>query len=129
MKLPFLLVPRSVYDDLRADLAAKDVRVKELTDTLLDLKLQGAQVIRRLTHAGHGLRLDAKPVSAIEQAIDDDRRCQTDPQLRARMLTWADRQLATQTMSEEQVLATLRTWSSPTAGGDVDDDELLREVG
>ena len=119
MKFPLLLLPRSVYDDLQTDLKAKDARIKELTDLVVDAKMSGAQIVRR---ASAGLKLPTREITAIEKAIDEHPKCRANRALRARMLDWADLQRE-KGVSEEDILDRVTSWD--TIAEDDEDDAIV----
>lgn len=76
MTLPF--VSRAIYDDvvarLERQLAAEQERTRYLTDLVADMKVGGASLVRSVvTGAGGGMKLEPKPSSAIQQAIDENK--------------------------------------------------------
>lgn len=109
MKLPYLLLPRTVYEDQQADRQRLEARVKELTDLLLDLKLDGAQIVR---HNPEIVRRQAEKTAAedlIDAAIDADPRSKN-PMFRRGWRNWADRQLRDKRMSPDEIVQRIKNW-------------------
>lgn len=119
MKLPF--VSRATYEDMKQLLADERERTRYLTDLVADMKVGGASVVRSVvTGAGGSVKLENKPTSAIQQAIDENKHASRNPRLRAHLAKWAERELANG-RKEEDVLNRLRGWD--VVGRDDDDED------
>ena len=120
MKFPF--VSRSIYEDVRKMLEERTERLDYLTDLLADMKVSGATLQRLTSAAGGTAKLETKPKSAIQQAIDESEHASKNLRLRTHLAKWAERELE-RGQDEEKVLNRLRTWHQPSEDDDDDDDE------
>lgn len=123
MKLPFLILPRTVYEDLRGDLEAALKREAALHQLLLDMKLDGAQVIRHNPDFRRAQR--EKEVDPIDEALEENPKYRMNPVLKRRMRLWADEQLADPRKSRDVVLDRIRNWDrvNPSSVDEQDDED------
>lgn len=127
MKLPFLILPRTVYDDQRRDLEAAWKRVDELQQIVFDLKLEGAQIVR--THPElFKRRLEKKDVDLIDVALDENPKCRRNHALRRRMREWADLELQAG-RTTAYVLERIGNWDRIDAAAAEAEDEEDRRMG
>lgn len=127
MKWPFLILPRSVYDDQQAASKARDdantKRINELTNTIIDLKMSGAQVVRHT-----GIRLEPKEETEIERVIRENKHARRDPRVARALQKYADDALA-DGKPESEVLEKLANWDRVESVDDDDLDDELRAMG
>ncbi len=132
-------ISRSAHDELRSahetqilrlqrELEKEQERAGRLLEMILDLKIAGAAITRRPTV--EGLRLNAKPKSEIQQAIDENPIASSSPRLRTHLASWADKEMElplkpgeTQESRERSVVGRLRTWHLVSEHPDDGDDK------
>lgn len=128
MKIPFLVLPRTVYDDGRRDLLAAHERIKELEQLLLDMKLDGAQIVR--ANPAYRKAHREKVVDPIDAAIAENPKCRMNPMLARGMRTWADQIIAEGEHDQDWILGRIRNWDRiSTATSSDDEDEEDRRLG
>lgn len=131
MRFPFVILPRSAYDDMRE-------RERTLFDTLLRLRIPGAAA-SALAPDALSPRLEAKELSPIERAVNENPHARANPRLRAHLLSWARKELdaadpndrAAREALERKVLNRLRGWSvvSTESSSDEDEDDEVIALG
>jgi hypothetical protein len=116
---------------LHDDLVAERARSLQLTNTILDMKMGGATLLRsradqleRITAAGGDKPL---PKSRIHQAIDENKHASRNPALRRHLSAWAAKELQNG-REEEEVLEELQRYGAVHNPDADDEDEDDRRV-
>src|SRR5215211_7597119 len=114
MRLPW--VSRDAYElalthiaMLEGQLTLEQKRSAFTLDTVLSLKVSGAQTMRPITTTVAGERV-RPPRSDVQQAIDENKHASANPRLRQHLTKWAQKQLDANA-DREKVLNQLRAWS------------------
>lgn len=132
MPFPYLLIPRTVYDDGRRDLERANERIKELEQLLLDLKLDGAQIVAYNPEFRRAKREKDRQVDVIDEAIASHPKCQRFPALARKWRAWADRLIEARGDTPEVrafAVQRIRTWDQITGVEDDDEDDADRKMG
>ena len=116
MKFPFVVLPRSAYDQL---LAERD-RCARLTKTIVRMKLAGGVLVRPTAAKREDGPRDAF-LRAARAAIDADKHSAR-PGFAASQLTWAEREYDKGT-DPNAIIERLRKWHNVKASEDDDDDD------
>jgi hypothetical protein len=123
VKLPFVILPRAVYDDLRRDAADERLRTKRLLKLIVRMKVSGSMLTRTPT----ALRVERKEPSAIDRAIQSSRWASR-PGVLAKLYEYVDK-ARRNGVTEEAIEETLRTWDQRGAASDDDDNDTIALVG
>lgn len=127
-KFPF--VPRSIHDDVVADLRKRldesETARAKLTKVVIRMKLTGASIVPRRPVDG-GLRLEQRERDEFEKAVDSNPHCQNNPRLRRQQLKWARDEMEKPDADRDLILRRLSGWHL-IEGDDDDDDEDEHEL-
>lgn len=126
MKLPFVLVPRVVFDQMVKANDEERERTRRLTKTIVQMKVAGGTVQR----AALGGRLPPRQVSEFDQQVADaieSNKHSRRPGFAAAQMGFVERELAKGT-DKDKILDRLRNWSRVDRSVKDDDNDTIAIV-
>lgn len=119
MKLPFVILPRGVYEDLLKSQEFERTRAGKLTRTLVRMKVNGA-ILPRSALAARGGQLPPRAVDRLQDIVDSNKHAKANPAVKRALQTYLDTARANHA-DESDIERRLRTWHVPR---DTDDDAV-----
>jgi hypothetical protein len=115
----FPIVPRSIYEDVKAQLERSERERRRLTRTIVKMKVAGGSIPR----IAQGVRLAPAEYDPFEEAIANNKHAASRPAVRKALQDFVAREQKKNTRPEK-ILEALRTWNAVRSESSEDDESL-----